>query len=312
MESKGIPRAMSIFILLFLVFLVFAALGWLLVMEFTSLFGSFPDVASRLSKVFPDLKRSIEESAGISVAAQNEWLKNLSASLQRNLGGLLQNIFNTTFSTILMLVLAPIYAALFLYHRGVFGRFMNLMAGPEHHEQLTQILHKSIYSYYKYVKGNFYVYCIVGALNSIVLLALGIPHAIFYGMVSSFMMVIPYIGIFISASIPVYIAFITKDSMWYPTIIVLLFVFIQYLESNVIFPRVVGDQLNLSTYATLIAAIGGAVFWGIAGMVLIVPFLAILKIVSDYVPEWKALNLLLNRDEGYDCMVKKNKLKNKR
>ena len=109
----------------------------------------------------------------------------------------------------------------------------------------------------------------------------------------------PYVGIFISASIPVCIALVTKDSIWYPIGVISIFVFIQYLESNVIFPRVVGSQLNLSTWATLVAIIAGVILWGIAGMVLVTPFLAILKIVTDHVPDWKALNVLLNRSEGY-------------
>jgi predicted PurR-regulated permease PerM len=143
------------------------------------------------------------------------------------------------------------------------------------------------------------VYCIVGILNSIGLLALGIKHAILYGVLTSFMMVIPYVGIFISASIPVSIALVTKDSIWYPIGVIMIFVFIQYLESNVFFPAIVGKQLNLSTWATLVAIVGGVIFWGIPGMVLITPFLAILKIISDHVPSMHAINILLNRKEGF-------------
>lgn len=198
-----------------------------------------------------------------------------------------------------MLVMIPIYAALFLYHRETFVRYLELVVGPEHHDKLHTILHESVYSYFKFVKGNFYVYCIVGLLNFMGLLALGIEHALLYGMLTSFMMIIPYVGIFISAAIPVSIALVTKDSVWYPVGVIFVFVFIQYLESNVIFPRVVGTQLNLSTWATLVAIVAATIIWGIAGMVLITPFLSILKIITDHVPAWKALNVLLNRAEGY-------------
>jgi predicted PurR-regulated permease PerM len=63
----------------------------------------------------------------------------------------------------------------------------------------------------------------------------------------------------------------------------------------VIFPRVVASQLKVSTWATLLAIIAGGLLWGVSGMILFIPFVGILKIVSDYIPEWQPLNILLNR-----------------
>jgi len=113
------------------------------------------------------------------------------------------------------------------------------------------------------------------------------------------MTIIPYIGILISASMPVTVALITKDSLWYPVGVISLFTIVQYLEANVIFPRVVAAQLNLSTWSTLVAIIAGTLLWGVAGMILFIPMLAIFKIVSDQVEGLKSINILLNRKEGY-------------
>jgi predicted PurR-regulated permease PerM len=71
------------------------------------------------------------------------------------------------------------------------------------------------------------------------------------------------------------------------------------LEANVIYPTVVGAQLNLSTWTTLVGIVLRIIIWGLTRMILITPLLAILKIVSDYIPEWKPINLLLNCAEGY-------------
>jgi predicted PurR-regulated permease PerM len=126
---------------------------------------------------------------------------------------------------------------------------------------------------------------------------LGIEHALLYGMLTAFMTIIPYVGILISALLPISAAIITKDSMWYPIGIIGVFGFVQYLEANVIFPRVVATQLNVSTWATLVAIIVGTTIWGVAGMILFIPFVAIFKIVTDHVEDWKALNVLLSRDK---------------
>ena len=299
LEHRGLPRTLSISILLSFIILLFVGLLWLLGVEMNIFLRDLPLVSERLSKLSPDLKKLIEESFKISAADQSSWIQKLTSNMDKDITIFLKGLLNATISTLIMLVMIPIYAALFLYHRGTFVRYLELLLGPDHGNQLQLILRESVYSYFNFIKGNFYVYCIVGVLNSLGLLALGIHNAILYGMLSSFMMVIPYVGIFISASIPVCIALVTKDSIWYPIGVISIFVFIQYLESNVIFPRVVGSQLNLSTWATLVAIIAGVILWGIAGMVLVTPFLAILKIVTDHVPDWKALNVLLNRSEGY-------------
>lgn len=299
MEKKGLSRSLSISVMLIFITSLFVGLIWLLGIEVNIFLGDLPKISDRITQLSPSVTKWIEQSSGLNGSDQSAWFHRLTDNFDSKISGLLTGIFNTTISTIVMLVMIPIYAALFLYHREMFVRYLELVSGPENQNRLHSILHESVYSYFKFVKGNFYVYCIVGVLNVLGLFALGIEHAFLYGMLTSFMMVIPYIGIFISAAIPVAIAFVTKDSIWYPIAVIVIFVIIQYLESNVIFPKVVGSQLNLSTWATLVAIIAATVLWGLAGMVLVTPFLSILKIITDYIPEWKPLNLLLNRAEGH-------------
>jgi predicted PurR-regulated permease PerM len=299
MEKKGVPRSLAITILLFFILILFMVLIWLVVVEVRSFLSDLPLVNQKLANLFPAFNKWIESSFGISTTEQAGWFQKMGFDFSNDISTFLKGVLNATLSTFLMLVMIPIYTALFLYHRGSFVRFLEEIIGPKFKNQLHEILNESIFSYFNFIKGNFYVYCIVGILNSIGLLALGIKHAILYGVLTSFMMVIPYVGIFISASIPVSIALVTKDSIWYPIGVILIFVFIQYLESNVFFPAIVGKQLNLSTWATLVAIVGGVLFWGIPGMVLVTPFLAILKIISDHIPSWKAVNILLNRKEGF-------------
>lgn len=307
LETHGWPRGLSITLLLVAVVLLFCTLIWLLSVQINVFLGDLPRVSERITKMSPDVQKWINTSFGVTPADQTSWLHRLSQNMDTEITVLIKSVFNATISTVIMLVMIPIYAALFLYHRETFVHFLEALVGSRYKVALHEVLSESVLSYFRFVKGNFYVYVIVGVLNSLGLLALGIPHALLYGMLTSFMMVIPYVGIFISASIPVSIALVTRDSVWYPIGVVVIFVFIQYLESNVIFPRVVGEQLNLSTWATLVAIVAATIIWGLSGMVLITPFLAILKIMSDHVPEWKALNILLNRSEGYGEKRRKTK-----
>src|SRR6476646_1315211 len=100
-------------------------------------------------------------------------------------------------SMLFTLIMIPVYASLFLYHRGIFVRFLYTLTSPDHRDRLRLMLQQSTLTYFHFVKGTFFVYLIVGVLNSIGLLMLGIEHAILYGMITAFMTIIPYVGIMI-------------------------------------------------------------------------------------------------------------------
>src|SRR5690606_23547987 len=211
--------------------------------------------------------------------------------------GVLNRVLFATTNTLFMLFLVPVYAALFLYHRKVFVKFFILLLGEHHEGKFRVVLQQVIVTYARFIKGMIIVYLIVGVLNSLGLAALGIKHALLFGMLTAVMTMIPYVGIILSALLPVGMAFLTKDSLWYPLGVAGVFAFVQYLEANVIFPKVVGRQVNLSTWATLVSVIAGGIIWGVAGMVLFIPVVAMVKIAVQYAPGWELLYLLLKRGE---------------
>jgi predicted PurR-regulated permease PerM len=110
------------------------------------------------------------------------------------------------------------------------------------------------------------------------------------------MTMIPYIGIVVSALLPISVAWITKDSGWYALGVVGIFSAVQYLEANIIFPKIVGKQLNINTLAALVAVLCGGLLWGVSGMVLILPFISILRIVSEQVEGMESIRLLLSNE----------------
>ncbi len=295
MERKGVGKGLAIGISLSLVILSFLTLVWLLFWQLSLFRQDMPFIIDKLQLLLPQLQSWMEDKWSISIAMQNEWIEMFLSNIKKGIGGYIASTFSATASTFFSLFIIPIYAALFLYHRHTFVQFVKSVAGKERYNKLDNILAETTQTYYKYIKGMIMVYIIVGVLNSVGLLALGIKHAILFGMLTAIMTIVPYIGIIISALLPISIAFLTKDSIFYPLAVIAVFSFVQYLEANVIFPRVVGAQLNVSTWATLVAIILGGIIWGIAGMVLFIPFVAILKIVTDYLEEGKSINILLSR-----------------
>jgi predicted PurR-regulated permease PerM len=290
-EGHGWNKALAITACLLIVTILFTALFALLVWQLSSFSKDAPLILSRLEKVMQDLQTWMIENIGPSADWQDNWGEKLAGSI----GGILKSTVQTTVSTLFILFLIPVYTALFMYHRRVFVQFLKSVTPVKYQHQLDTILQQIIITYFNYIKGMILVYLIVGILNSIGLLALGVKHAILYGMLCAIMTIIPYIGIFVSALLPISVVWMETGNIWYPIGVIAVFSFVQYLEQSVIFPKVVGTQLNVSTFAMLVGIIAGGIIWGVAGMVLFIPFLAILKIISDNFDEWKPINLLLSR-----------------
>ena len=103
---------------------------------------------------------------------------------------------------------------------------------------------------------------------------------------------LPYVGIIIASLLPITMAWITYDSVWYPIGVISIFTFVQYLEANLIFPWAVSSRLSINTFVTILAILTGGIFWGAAGMILFIPFLGILKMIADRAG-LKTLSLIL-------------------
>lgn len=138
------------------------------------------------------------------------------------------------------------------------------------------------------------VYVIVGFLNSIGLLIIGIPYPFLFGFSASILTFIPYIGIIVSSLLPITVAWITFNSIWYPVGVIAVFLFVQLLEAYMIFPYAVGSRLKINTLAILVMVIAGGILWGAAGMILFIPFISIVKLIADRSENLKFLSFLLS------------------
>jgi predicted PurR-regulated permease PerM len=210
---------------------------------------------------------------------------------------LIKNTLAASASSVVLLILIPVYAVLILYYRYYWMKILGKLFPSERTESLRNMIALTIKTYYQFIKGMAIVYIMVGSLNSVGLLLLGVPHAILFGFIASLLTFIPYVGIMVGSLLPMTMAWITYDSVWYPLGIVAIFAFVQYLEANIIFPVAVSNRLNVNTFVMLIAIFAGGIVWGVAGMILFVPFVGIAKLIADHNPKWKTVSMILGTEK---------------
>ncbi len=288
-ESYKTGKVLAITGCLLIVTVLIISLLALLIWQVKTFSADAEAIFKKLELALIQLQLWLNQNFGI------EQQNGLSSKLTGSIAGILQSTIQTTVLTLFFFFLTPIFTALFLYHRRIFVQYLKLITPAKYQHQLDSILLQTISTYFSYIKGMLMVYIIVGILNSLGLFLLGVEHALLFGMLCAIMTIIPYVGIIVSALLPISVVWLETGNIWYPLGVVAVFTFVQYLEANVIFPKVVGKQLHVSTLAMLIAIIAGGIIWGVAGMILFIPFVAIMKIISEHIEEWKPLNLLLSR-----------------
>lgn len=297
LERKSLSRMSAILFSIALLVLFFAGIIALLVQQFMSFISEWPVIKMKLLEAIEQVSTYLLINFQLTRADQNDLL----AQLMNQSGGNLVTFVRQTISaysfSIVLVILVPIYATLILYYRHRLIKVVYLLFPIESRVGIKKILGLTITAYYNFIKGMGIVYFVVGTLNSIGLLVMGVPHAILFGYIVAILTFIPYVGIIIGSLLPITMAWITYNSIWYPIGVIALFSFIQYLEANLIFPLAVSNRLKINALATLCSIIVGGIIWGVAGMILFVPFLAIAKLIADNSPKLKTWSTLLGTSE---------------
>lgn len=285
LEKKMAP-VLAVTIVLFGSFLLFVMVGWLVVSQVGALVRELPSLENKFTLLIDQVSTTLQETLGMSALDQNQMLKSGITSMSGYVTGLLA----TTTNILTLIIQIPIYVFLFLIYRDRFKRFLLNMLPASEEPTWRKEIENVIQGY---ISGLILVTVIIAALNSIGLLILGIDHAIFFGILSGVLTIIPYVGIFIGAAFPVLMAFLTKDSMWYPLGVILIFSFVQFLEGNFITPRITGSRVSINALAAIIALLIGGKILGIAGMILAVPMLGIIKILLGHTVYLKPFVILI-------------------
>lgn len=115
---------------------------------------------------------------------------------------------------------------------------------------------------------------ILGFLLTIGMLVFGIPYALIIGCLTAILALIPYVGAFISCAIAIFLILLVEPSKL--LVFIVLFLVIQQIEGNLIYPHIVGKSVGLPAIWTLMAVYAGGQLFGILGMLLFVPIVSVI------------------------------------
>lgn len=293
-EKWGVNRMFAALFSILSTILVFGGGIYLFSTQIVSIAGEFSNFQDKIFKIFAEATAWLNSNMRIVPnLGKDELMDQVKNWLNKSSGSLVQQTFSGSAGFLAGLIATIIFTFLFLIYRAGFKQAFILFYPEEKRTQALKML-KSIQQVgQKYLVGVILIVLIIGIINSIALLIIGIDYPFFFGFLAAILAIIPYVGTTIGATIPVLYAFMTYDSIWTPIAVAITFWAIQVVESNFLSPKIVGGSLKVNALAAIISIIVGASVWGIAGMILFLPFTAMLKVVCNEYDELKPIALFI-------------------
>jgi predicted PurR-regulated permease PerM len=280
--------------------LVLGAIITLFYVQLTSIINELPDISKDISERVEQMMSWANRNLNLSRAEIDERIPALLDTSMDYIGkgiSISSNfIFNLLFTLLLVFFL--------LWYKDSFYSFLLMQSKKEKREQFEEMLHKINTTLKRYLYGLLIVIVILSILNSAGLLIIGIDYAIFWGVLAAFLAVIPYIGTTLGGTLPFLYAIVTTGNIWQPMAVLGMYVVIQQIEGNIITPNVVGSSVSINPLVALLAILLGGVLWGIAGIILAIPVVAVVKIFFEHNSRTKTVAAMMSKkvhklDEEY-------------
>ncbi|MCL6644842.1 MAG: AI-2E family transporter [Dehalococcoidia bacterium] len=277
MVRRGINRVAAVVIILVIILAVLgsmiAIVAPAVVDEFRDLRANLPDYARDVETFASDLGFNTERWDLPERAAEIDWNRIISGSQvvdygQRVLVGILTGLTVAVITAYLLVETHRLRAFLF--------RFI-----PPEREADAQHFLRALESVVGgYVRGQLITSLIIGVYTTVVMLLVGVPNAIAFGVLAAFADIIPLVGGII-AVVPASIAAFQESPTQALIVLVALLVYQQF-EDRLLVPRVYGQTLNLPALVVLLAVLAGAELMGVVGVLLALPAAAAGRVVLDY------------------------------
>ncbi|MEO6456164.1 MAG: AI-2E family transporter [Ginsengibacter sp.] len=278
-KKMGLNHVLSIAVTLLIAFTIISSIVYFLSSQIIGFGENFPILKEKFNLILSQLQHWVQQTFGLAITKQvqliNEALDNSKSLLGKTVG--------TALGTVIVILILPVYVFLLLFYKTLILNFLYEVFAEENSKKVSDVLNQTKSAIQSYMVGLLLEAIIVAVLNSTALLLLGVNYAILLGVIGAILNVLPYIGGIIAIALPVLIATVTKDGFSTQLGILAAYAIIQFIDNNFLVPKIVSSKVQINALVSIVIVLLGNAAWGIPGMFLSIPFVAVLKIIFDRV-----------------------------
>ena len=293
LRKVKLPEVLAIGGAILLLVILIAGIGWFFSSQIAALIADFPQIKSNVTAHLNNLSQWINAKTHFSTAKQLQLINDQSNKLLNYAGEMLGGAAGSVTSIFIFIGLLPIYIFLILFYKNLIMRFVFLWFPQNHHEKLKEVVYETETIIKSYLVGLLIQITYITILLGGILLLFGIQHALLIGVIFAILNLIPYVGALIGNIIGVLLTLTSSSDVWPIFVVLGTIAFVQFLDNNILMPRIVGSKVKINALATIVGVIIAGALMGVSGMFLSLPVIAVMKIIFDRTDQFRQWGVLL-------------------
>lgn len=304
-ETKlRLPRSLASLLSILMLIAFIGGILYLVGSQISYLADDWPMLKKQVGQSIEDMRQWVESSFHINMAKQMDYVHNATSKLMSSSTNVIGTTFGAVSSLMLFYSFILIFTFLVLFYRRLLLRFLLWVFGGDNSSTVMDIVENIQKILRQYILGLLLEMVIVAAVACTAFWFIGIKYAVLLGLIVGLFNIVPYVGIFTALFLSSAITFATGNvnNVLYVVISVII---IHAVDSNVLLPTVVGSKVRLNALISFLGIVTGEMLWGLSGMFLAIPTIAILKIVFDRIESLKPWGFLFGGEYEYKKSAEK-------
>ncbi|MDQ8006271.1 MAG: AI-2E family transporter [Pedobacter sp.] len=289
-------RSLATILTVIIMLAVLYGVGHFFALQLSELWGDWPLLQKQVTNSFHELQYWISKTFHVNISKQETYLADSAEKALATSATVVGTTLITLSSSLLFVAFTLLFTFFILNYRRLLYKFVSTVFIEEHRIKVSETINEIQYIIKKYITGLFIQMVIVSILMILTLSILGVKYAILLGLVAGIFNIIPYLGISISLIISVLITFATAGATK-ALFVLFAYVGIHAIDGNILMPLIVGSKVKINALIAFIGIVVGEMLWGISGMFLCMPYLAMFKIIFQKIDGLDAWAILLGEEE---------------
>ncbi len=291
-KKVRLPRGAAALLAIISLVAVIYGVMYLVGSQVANLANDWPMLSKQVSSSIRELQGWIESAFHINMEKQMDYVHDATGKIMASGTDVIGSTFGAISSLMLFLVFIIIFTLLILLYRRLLFKFLLEVSGDDNASTVRDIVGNVQRILREYILGLLLEMFIVSCIACTIFLLIGIKYAILLGIIVGLFNIIPYVGIFTALFLSSLVTFAT-GSPQQALFVAIGVVGIHAVDSNVLLPTVVGSKVRLNALLSFLGIVVGELIWGLSGMFLAIPVMAIFKIIFDRIESLKPWGLLL-------------------
>jgi predicted PurR-regulated permease PerM len=295
-ERRGINRGFSSLLCILIFLLVITTVVMLLSWQISDLSKDVNQMLGKLSQLLAQIQQLLVDKFNIPIEKQKQLLQQQRSSGSGGAGRMAASFAGTVFSILVNFILVLVYIFLFMYYRHRIKEGILRLVPAGERENTDRIVRDASKVSQQYLTGLGSMIILLWIMYGIGFSIVGVKSAFLFAVICGLLEIVPFVGNLTGTSITLLMVLSQGGNAQMVIGVVVTYMLVQFIQTYILEPLVVGARVHINPLFTILILVAAEMVWGIAGMVLAIPIMGIVKIVCDHIEPLKPYGYLIGEN----------------